>query len=192
MQHSLKSCHAGVALAEFALILPLLLLFLLGSFEVSRYALLNIKLDRAATTMADLVTQRTQVTKTDLVSFADAVPQIMRPFNFANTTVIFNSIYFSQTPTPPCSGANGNACIIWQYRASGSENSRVGNEGGNASLPGNYTVIPGQNIITAEIFVSFSPIIPLTGDLISALAPHTMYKIAVFKPRQGTLLVPPP
>jgi hypothetical protein len=187
----IKSCNSGVALAEFALILPLLLLFLLGSLEVSRYALINIKLDRTAATMADLVTQTTQVTQADLESFAEAAPQIMRPFSFNGSSIIFNSVYSLQNPAPPCDGGAGNTCIAWQYRALGTEQSRIGVEGGNATLPGNYNVILGQNIVTAEVFADYSPIIPLTGDLISALAPHTMYKIALFKPRQGNLFNPP-
>ncbi|WP_025899434.1 TadE/TadG family type IV pilus assembly protein [Sneathiella glossodoripedis] len=46
---------SAVAMTEFAMLLPLLLLLTVGSFEVGRYALLTQKLDRISATMADLV-----------------------------------------------------------------------------------------------------------------------------------------
>lgn len=180
---------SGVALAEFALVLPILLLIILGSIELSRYALLHLKLDKSATTMADLVTQRSSVSLLDLADIGSNAGQIMKPFGF-NGSIIFSSVYFIQTPIAPCAGAN-SSCIAWQYQAAGSDASRIGASGGNALLPGGYTVVPGQNVITAEVYTSYSPIIPFTGDLISALAPHTIYKVAVLKPRQGTLFNPP-
>ena len=42
--------HRGVAMAEFALMLPVLMLLTAGSFEVARYALMTQKLDRIAAT----------------------------------------------------------------------------------------------------------------------------------------------
>ena len=44
----------GIAAVEFALVLPVMILFSLGIAEVGRFALLNLKLQHAATTMADL------------------------------------------------------------------------------------------------------------------------------------------
>ena len=49
----------GVVAVEFALMMPVLLLLLLGCIEVAQYVLLHQKLQRSATTMADLMTRNT-------------------------------------------------------------------------------------------------------------------------------------
>lgn len=188
----LFSCRNGVSLIEFAFALPLLILFLLGAMELARYIVLNIKLDKAAAAMADLVTQREEICNPDMDDFAIVLPRILTPFEF-NGSAIFSSVAFFPTPTAPCTGANA-ACISWQYQAIGSDASRIGASGGNATLPGGYTVLEGQNVIVSEVTLNYSPMLDITSTFISSLTPHQLYKASVYKPRQGTLteLCPPP
>ncbi len=54
-------------------------------------------------------------------------------------------------------------------------------------MPGNYTVSPGQNVIVAEIFYHYTPLLDITGTLFWHMNPQTIYKTALFKPRQGPL-----
>ena len=56
--HGFRRDRAGIAAVEFALVLPVMILFSLGIAEVGRFALLNLKLQHAATTMADLAVAR--------------------------------------------------------------------------------------------------------------------------------------
>jgi Flp pilus assembly protein TadG len=182
---SLLSCDGGLALMEFALVFPLLAMLLLGTIEMTRYTVLNQKLDKVATSMADFVTQSSGVSHTNLQNFAQAAPEIMKPFSFSGT-IVFSSVSLFPNGVGACTGVNV-PCINWQDRAGGLTASQIGTPGGNATLPGGYTIIENQNVIVAETYLSYAPLLSATATIIPSLAPHTLYKFAVFKPRQGTL-----
>jgi hypothetical protein len=183
---SFRACTAGVALIEFALVLPLLILLFVGATEVTRFAILHQKLDKAASAMADYVTQGKEVASPDLDVFSQALQQIVNPFSF-NGTVIFTSVLLNaDVANPPCP-ASPAPCIMWQGKRLGSDASLIGAAGGAASLPAGFTMQNGQNIIVTEIFYHFDPILPLTGTLIPALGSQTVYKSAIYKPRINAL-----
>lgn len=180
----LHTCESGVALVEFAFVLPLLILMLVGMLEITYYALVNQKLDKVANSMADFVTQGTTVSVGDLNTFGQAVPQIMRPFSFSGT-VVFSSVANFTSRNGPC--RRNRSCVRWQQAILGTDASRIGNVGAIANLPSGYTVLSGQNVIVAEAYLQYSPLLTASSNFIPAFVPQTLYKIAVFKPRQGTL-----
>jgi len=182
---SILRCRQGVALIEFALTLPILILLFLGAVELTRFAILHQKLDKAAGAMADFVTQANSISDSDLDAFADAVAQIMGPFGYSGT-VVFSSVLVTNTPIAPCTGSNA-ACISWQRAKLGGDASKIGSEGGNAILPSGFDLQDGQNIIVAEVYFDYDPLLPATGALIPALTAQKLYKVAVYKPRLGLL-----
>lgn len=173
----------GVALIEFSIVLPFLLILFLGMIELSNYTLQNQKLDKVASSMADFVTQSQTISTSDLQAFGLAVPQIMKPYNFKGT-VIFTSASNSPEAAGSC---KERTCINWQYRILGNDASRLGNAISNIALPGNYTILPNQNIIIAEAFLHYEPILAISSNFIRAFKAQTLYKVAIFKPRQGSL-----
>lgn len=183
----LHSCNSGVALIEFAFALPLLLIMLIGMMELSYYALVIQKLDKVANSMADFVTQGSTVGITDLNTFGQAVPQIMQPFAF-NGTVIFSNVSNFSVPTAPCL-TTGVSCVKWQYKVLGTDASQVGSVGGLATLPSGYTVLSNQSVIMAEAYLNYSPLLSTSGNFIPAFTAQKLYKVALYKPRQGTLTV---
>lgn len=182
--------NCGLSVLEFAILFPVFLLILLGTIEVGRYALIQQKLDKTTNAMADYVTQSSAVRYTDMDSFAQAARQIMKPFDFSGT-IIFTAAVYRNINVPPCQNAP-ESCITWQYAPVGGSPSRVGTPGTAPQLPGGYTVTLGEVIIIAETYYSYEPLFPITGSLVSALADHAIYKIAVYKPRQVGALVNPP
>jgi hypothetical protein len=185
---SLKSfitCSHGISFVEFALILPVLMLFLFGTIEVARYAIINQKLDKAANAMADFATQGSNIRSVDLDTYASSLDQIMHPFTFSGT-VIFTSIVHYDNGVPPCTDSNV-ICISWQATRLGGDNSQIGAVGGSPSLPDGYIVDAGQNVIAAEVYLNYSPMLAVTGTLIPPLVDHKMYKVVVYKPRQRNL-----
>lgn len=175
----------GAALLEFAIVLPVLLAILVGMIEFARYIVIHQKLDKTANAMADFVTQGTSVSCSQLNSFASAANQIMAPYDFSGQ-IIFSSVAFYNNPIPPCQGQQV-ACIAWQHGTAGEHASFIGVPGGNATMPGGYQVIQGQNVIVAEAFFDYAPLLTGTSFIVPTLAAHTLYKAAVYKPRQGTL-----
>ena len=61
----IADCRAMV-LVEMAMTMPIVIVIALGGFEVARYTLLQQKLDRLSVTVADLVSQSTSISTTQL------------------------------------------------------------------------------------------------------------------------------
>ena len=88
----------GFTAAEFGLILPILLLFSVGTIELSRLILLTQKLQSGAFTLADL-TARYKDEDMDSDRLADiflAIDQVIQPFEFA--TAVDAQVTRSRTP----------------------------------------------------------------------------------------------
>lgn len=170
----------GAAAAEFAIMFPVLLLLLLGGFEISRFLLIHQKADKVAYTVTDVVAQSTSVTNAQLALVMSAAAQIMQPFTFgANGRVIVSSVYQNGTNPP---------VVRWQYAGGGtlSRTSQIGTVNGNATLPGGLTLNDRDNVIIAEVYYSYVPV--FSGGLMTA---RDIYKNAIFKPRLGALTTPP-
>lgn len=178
----LSSDRRGALIAEFAAAMPVLVILLLGGVEVSRFALLNQRMDRLATIMGDLVAQAETLSETDLTQLFQATGHVAAPFDIADDgNVIISSISIP----PPVSGqpASTTPKITWQ-RHVGSlvSSSKIGAEGATPALPAGLTTIAGQTIIVSEVYYDFKPM------LIGALVPaHRIYHRAFFRPRIGAL-----
>lgn len=182
---SLFRCERANALVEFALLLPILLPLLLGIIEMARYTILQQKLDKTAFAMADYVTQAGAVHEGDFNGFVRAVPEIMFPYAF-DGTVVFSSVEAPAADTANCPA--GAPCVAWQRTRLGGNASRIGTQGGLALLPGAYPLATGQDVVVAEVFYNYQPmLIDISQVYVPAFAPHQLYKVAVYKPRQGHL-----
>jgi TadE-like protein. len=76
----LRRDRRGVGAVEFALIAPVLIVLYIGSLEISVAMSVNKKIARAASTVADLVTQQTTVNKDFLLSMVDVAKSVITPF----------------------------------------------------------------------------------------------------------------
>src|SRR6476659_2222278 len=75
---------SGIAAVDFALVLPVMILFSLGLAEVGRFALLNLKLQHAANNMADLASRDEQLSVAAVTSMFSATQHIVQPFDIAD------------------------------------------------------------------------------------------------------------
>lgn len=78
---SLRRNEDGVAIVEFALILPLLILALLGSVDVTRAMMADRKLSTMASSVGDLVAREERMQEGTMNEIFDAVAPLMTPFN---------------------------------------------------------------------------------------------------------------
>ncbi|MBU6234631.1 MAG: pilus assembly protein [Alphaproteobacteria bacterium] len=170
----------GVAAVEFALIFPLLMTFLLGSFEVVRYIIVNQKIDHVAYTVADVVGQEESITRAQITDIMSAATEIMDPFGFGQDgIVIISSIEQDPTEGP---------IVRWQVTGGGTldKDSRLGLEDDVADMPATLTLNDNENVIVAEVFYNYTP--AFSEDYFST---RENYKYAVFKPRYGSLTTAP-
>lgn len=169
-------CSRGIAVAEFAVVAPFILLFLLGTVETTRTILLHQKLGRTAMSMGNLISQSQEISTDDMDLVFNGVPHLTFPYDFAtNGRVIISSV-----------GNHGNDGIRvnWQHAGAGSysASSAVGGTGQIAQLPAGFVLRDGEDVIVAEVYYDFQAL------LLSSLFPDSVfYKYAIFRPRLGAL-----
>lgn len=104
---TLRGDRSGVGAVEFALIAPVLIVLYMGSLEISVAMSVNKKLARAASTIADLVTQDSSVDKAFLNSMVNVAESVMTPFPSDGMKVKITGIAIDSTGV-------GKASWSWQ------------------------------------------------------------------------------
>ncbi len=168
--------HLGSVAIEFSLVLPLYVLILSSAFELTMYALLQNKLQRLTSVMADTIS-RQNITREALQGFLSQSGQFVTPFNFSNGKITISQIRNSEEDDDP-----SDMVISWQESFQGSA-TQLGTPGAiPANLPNNLTVLDEQTIIVAEISYNYTSFVfsSLIGD-------KTLYSIYITTPRGGTM-----
>ena len=175
-----KEDYGAVAI-EFGLVISTLIVILMGCFEAGRYILLNQKLDRTSSSIADLIAQADNVTTGVLNDTYAAADEQTLPFDLAtHGRVIVSSVYKPDTSDPK---------VQWQCEGGGSyasATSAIGSEGGTADMPTTFSVDVGENVVVAEVFYDYEPFL-FGGIFQPAVFRHTSF----MRPR-GSLLVADP
>ncbi len=179
-----SSDASGTTIIEFAYIIPVVLIMLLGGFDVARYILLNQKLDRAAATMSDLVSRPANITEAEINQLMIAAVEVVQPFNLATDGgVIVSSVY--KRPGEAAS-------VTWQIKGAGPlrPNSIIGGVGNPPTMPNGFVIRDNENIITAEVYYDFEPLFfQALKNIASAgfLPDGTLVQTAYRQPRLGDL-----
>ena len=174
--------NRGVAMVEFALSLPVLMLMFYGCIEITRYILITQKVEKLAHTVADATAQGKTVTIAGLNQLLEATSNIMEPFaTGAQSRILISALY-----RPP--GVSSVANVNWRYAGGGSlaATSALGEVGTVPVMPAGFTFNERENVIAAEVFYTFEPLVApeLVGDA-------TVYRVAFYKPRMGLLTTAP-
>ena len=171
----------GLAFVEFGLALPLLMTLFYGAIELTRYILIAQKVEKMAHTMADVTAQYPTVSVASLNQVMVAASDIMRPFSMStNGRIMVSSLY--RAP------GEATAVVNWRYEGGGTlvETSRLGTVGATPVVPGGFVFEERENVIGAEVFYRFSPLISS-----QFFGTTTVYRTAFYKPRLGALLNAP-
>jgi Flp pilus assembly protein TadG len=172
----LRRDRRGVTLVEFALVAPILVTMIIGGFEISRYVLIQQKLNGVSASMADLVAQAETLSAAELSSLFTSVDYLIKPFEFGSDGVVIVS---------SIGAVNGGApTVFWQRKGGGTltHGSEFGNEGQPATLPTGFVIRSGESMIVAEVFFTYSP---LLGE--KFVTTKELYHRAFLRPRFGAL-----
>lgn len=164
----------GISAVEFALVLPVLLMLVLGSIEVARFTLLSLKLQHAATTLADLAARDELLTEAGLDDLFSAARRIAAPFDVATEgAMIVTGI----------AAEDGSGALVYWRRAAGLAEtlSVLGETGGAADLPDTLAVDDGETVIAAEVLFNYQ------RWLLGVIPNRTLRRLAFYRPRLGTL-----
>jgi len=175
---ALRGDRRGTLAVEAAMAVPVVAVLLLGGVEVTRFVMLNQKLERTSATVADLVSRSEKLYEADLSTVFIAAGFTFEPFDLAGDgRVIVSSIY---------KGGGVPPRVVWQRAfGAGGGASAFGTQGANAVLPDGFVVRDGENVIVGEAFFDFVPL--FTGDMVGLLDARRLSTHSVMRPRFGPL-----
>tara|TARA_R110000868_G_C10930424_1_gene766334 strand:- start:1518 stop:2057 length:540 start_codon:yes stop_codon:yes gene_type:complete len=135
----------GIAAVEFAMVLPVLMLMYLGSYQLSQAIAAKRKVTITARVLTDLTTQSTSLTANDADTILTASQQVMAPYPSANGTFRISEIKVN---------ANGSGTVQWSRSLRGTARTT-------------YTIIPlptgvgstGTYVIMGEVSYRYVPAI---------------------------------
>jgi Flp pilus assembly protein TadG len=169
--------RCGSILVETAFVVPILLLIIMGTVEVGRYVLLEQKIARLAANIADLTARSTRLTEDEIDQVFNAASFVVAPFELGDQgTVLLSNV------GRPRGQSESN--VNWQRRGpgTGSDVSQIGTEGGRATLPARMEVLEGEDVIVAEVYYEYRPLV--FADIVNA---GTLYRTSFARPRFGAL-----
>ena len=169
----------GGILIETAFVMPILLIMLLGSVEVGRYLIAHQKLERAAASVADLVSQSNDtVTLAEINTLFGIVPHITAPYDIeASGRLIVTAVTRGEDE-------DDEPIVAWQIDGMGEldVDSQIGGVGDTASIPGGMELGNGETLIIAEAWYDYEAYfyedIDPTGPI---------YHRALYRPRLSSL-----
>lgn len=143
----------GVALVEFAMVLPVMLTLYFGIVETTQGVMINRKVVQLNSSLADLTARVASVTAADIDNIFDAAQTVMLPFTQTAPRMAIASIVIDSA---------GIARVCW----SSQRNSTVPARGTTVTLPTDLRV-PNTSLIMARTSYDFQPVIGylVTGSI---------------------------
>ncbi|MBX3445908.1 MAG: pilus assembly protein [Parvibaculaceae bacterium] len=163
-----RNC-AGLAAVEFALIVPLMLLFYLGSVEATNMLTANRRVTAVAYTAADLTAQAATISNADMTDIFSASSAILSPFPTGPLSVRITSVVANASGSPRVAWSDG-----FQI-APRTVNSTV-------TLPAGL-VTPGTSVVMTEVTYGYSS--PVSSVVTETL---TFTETAYLKPRRAVTI----
>ncbi len=117
----------GLAAVEFALILPMMVLLLLGSVEIVNILQSNRRAENTAASLADVVSRDTEVSNAEVAGLWAAATPLMFPDNPVGLDVRITSIQFDATR---------QGRVVWSERCALMGGGACGSSGFSQLMPG--------------------------------------------------------
>lgn len=149
--HGFARSRQGVAAVEFALIAPLLLCMYLLTMEVSQAIEANKKIGRAGSMVADLITQQSEVTPTDLDAIMQIGSAILQPYNRSMPSLDVTAIAISEDPIP-------KATVAWSRKLSNNLTGPGVAKKSPADIPSRL-MVPGTFLVRVDASIGYIPVI---------------------------------
>lgn len=167
--------QSGMPAIEFAVLLPMVLILFLGSYETANLVLAYMKLEASAETTADLVAQTrvsTVLQGTDFTNFTNAAKEVLTPLPTSGSQlkIAYASITYS----------TGSPVIDWHYEVNSATAITVANASNIEDLAnlGNEASGSTDSVIVVQLTYAYSS--PISYVLQSS---YTLTEWAFNRPR---------
>ncbi|MDQ0318554.1 Flp pilus assembly protein TadG [Pararhizobium capsulatum DSM 1112] len=130
----------GIGSVEFAIIIPLLLMGYLGAFEISVGVGVSRKVAHASSTVADLLTQKKEVSISTLDGMKEVVRAAMAPYSVDNYSLKITGIKVS---------AAGKGTVVWSRDEAGKAPYKAGT---TADIPSELSLVD-TFVVRSELLV---------------------------------------
>ncbi len=163
----------GVGAVEFALIAPLLLFLYITSFELTIGLSVSKRVTRTASTIADLVTQQSKVTTSDLQQMTSVANAVFTPYKPENLKIKVTGVTLD---------ASSNPTVAWSWAQDGSR------PYANASSVNVPTDMRSAStfLVRAEVSVTHQLLMFMPGLMPSNLQTITLNREFYYRQRVGT------
>ena len=167
----------GLAAVEFALIVPLMLMMVFGTIEITNGIAVKRKIDLVSRTLSDLTSRASTLSSTDVTSFFTVGSAIMQPYGSSLAATI------SEVYIDPITAAGS---IIWSQASGGgtlhAAGSAVTVPSGLISKDSQGKVVANQYLIYAEASYLY---VPAVGYVMNK-AGITLAESTFTRPRQSS------
>lgn len=163
----------GVGGVEFALIAPLLLALYITSFELTIGLSVSKRVTRTASTIADLVTQQSKVSTTDLQQMINVANAIFTPYTPQNLKIKVTGITLD---------ASGNPTVAWSWAQDGS---RPYANGSAVNVPTDMRSA-STFLVRAEVSTTHQLLMFMPGIMPNSLQTLTLNREFFYRQRVGT------
>ncbi|MDR3376468.1 MAG: pilus assembly protein [Ancalomicrobiaceae bacterium] len=168
----------GVSAVEFALLLPLMLTIYIGGAELGQAISIYRKVGQTAFSLADLVSQVSNLTTSDMNNVLAAATAVMSPYPTSGTTMIVSSLCYSSA---------GKLTVDWSVANSGLAWTAGAAPPSTVSVPNNI-LVKGTNTIVAYVTYTydtgFAPFLKdATGSTLINLS-----DVAYLRPRMSSFI----
>lgn len=163
----LRGNNSGVAAVEFAMIIPLMAMLLVGTNEFSAGVAIDRKVTIMARTLSDLTSQNEKVTDAQLTNFFNASKAVMTPYASAPVEGTITELWINPTTL--------KARVQWS-------------KGANAHSPGDIIEIPealkiaGTYLIYSEVKYKY---VPSVAWFLNKANGITLSDVTFTRPRQS-------
>ena len=190
---ALAGDRRGAVMIEFALIVPVLVVLLLGALDTGRLVLAHQKADSTAATVADLVARASpfQNTPSQICAAMDAAVHVFEPFALADGDAVrVTSITLTGTSTTTAPTATAN----WQAELTGGSSSgcAVTELDAATTVPADLDTGAGLGLDDGDRIHLIVGEMVYTHDswfwpVLNSSAQHSMTLTTVLRPRQSSL-----
>lgn len=139
----------AIAVTEFALVAPFLILLYLGCFQLADAISASRKVTVTTRTLADLTSQYSSVTESTTDTILRAASQVMAPYDA--TAGIYTITHLSTNPS-------GKPRVDWSRRFNGSTIKNGYKKNKKIDLPDSVSE-EGSSVLMAEISYEYKPVV---------------------------------